>query len=244
MHPPPPPPRQDANTPDPAYQRIKAYVLEKIRRGNWKQGDAIPTEQALCRIFKVSRMTVNRAMRELAADQVLIRRKGSGTYVAPPRPQAALIDMSAMARDAGTRGGRHAIQVLSLDTAGADAAQSGRFGLACGAPLFHSLIVHREDGMPVQLDDRWVNAALAPAYLDQNWGATCPDDYLAHVAPMPHGSCAVEIRPPAAGVAQALEIGDDQPCLVVERTAFSSGVFVSETVLWHPGNRCRLAGTY
>lgn len=241
MHLTPAPPRQDANTPDPAYQRIKTYVLEKIRRRDWKQGDIIPTEQALCRMFKVSRMTVNRAMRELAADQVLTRRKGSGTYVAPPRPQTVLVDTSAVAHGAGTR---HATQVLSMDTANADAAQSGRFGLAGGAPLFHSLIVHSEDGVPVQLDDRWVNATLAPAYPDQDWDAARPDDYLAHIAPTPHGSCTVEIRPPAAGVARALDIHDDQPCLVVARTAFSHGVFVSETVLWHPGNRCRLTGTY
>ena len=66
----------------PIFQRIKDYLLAQIGAGVWKEGDVIPSEQALVRQFGVSRMTVNRPVRELTAEQVLTRRQGSGTYVA------------------------------------------------------------------------------------------------------------------------------------------------------------------
>ncbi|NCW44999.1 MAG: GntR family transcriptional regulator, partial [Gemmatimonadaceae bacterium] len=71
-----------AASPLPAYQRVKRYVLDRIQRGAWQEGDAIPGEEALAREFGVSRMTVNRALRELSDEQIVERVQGSGTYVA------------------------------------------------------------------------------------------------------------------------------------------------------------------
>jgi GntR family histidine utilization transcriptional repressor len=72
-----------SNTPNPpAYQRVKRYVLDRIQNGQWKEGDAIPGEEALAREFGVSHMTVNRAIRELSDEQIVERVQGSGTYVA------------------------------------------------------------------------------------------------------------------------------------------------------------------
>ena len=66
----------------PAFKRIKAHVLSQIQAGIWKEGDAIPSEQALAREFGVARMTANRALRELSDDRILVRVQGSGTFVA------------------------------------------------------------------------------------------------------------------------------------------------------------------
>ena len=66
----------------PAFKRIKAHVLSQIQAGIWKEGDAIPSEQALASEFGVARMTANRALRELSDDRILVRVQGSGTFVA------------------------------------------------------------------------------------------------------------------------------------------------------------------
>ena len=66
----------------PAYLTIKQYVLARIQDGTWRQGDAIPGEEALAREFSVSRMTVNRAIRELSDEQIVERVHGSGAFVA------------------------------------------------------------------------------------------------------------------------------------------------------------------
>ena len=66
----------------PAYQRIKNAILDNIHSGKWQAGNAISTEMALAEEFGVSRMTVNRALKELSEERVLERRQGSGTFVA------------------------------------------------------------------------------------------------------------------------------------------------------------------
>ncbi|MGN8554762.1 UNVERIFIED_CONTAM: GntR family transcriptional regulator, partial [Microbacterium sp. SLM126] len=80
-----------SNPPAPAFQRIKDYVQDQIAAGVWREGDAIPPELRLAETFAVSRMTVNRALNELEAEQILVRRKGAGTFVAQQRYQATVV---------------------------------------------------------------------------------------------------------------------------------------------------------
>ena len=62
----------------PIYQEIKDFILARIHAGEWAEGDQVPSENELAREFNVARMTVNRALRELTAEQVLTRTRGSG----------------------------------------------------------------------------------------------------------------------------------------------------------------------
>ena len=95
---------QIAQDSTPIFQRIKDYLLGEIASGRWKEGDLVPSEQALVRQFGVSRMTVNRAVRELTAEQVLTRRQGSLTYVAPQKYHATLVALRNIADAVGSPG--------------------------------------------------------------------------------------------------------------------------------------------
>ena len=87
-----PPVSQDARTTaanaalqpafSPLYQQIKALLTAQLKAGAWKPGEAIPSEQELATRFKVSQGTVRKAIDELAADNLLVRRQGKGTFVA------------------------------------------------------------------------------------------------------------------------------------------------------------------
>ncbi|HUH39961.1 MAG TPA: GntR family transcriptional regulator, partial [Castellaniella sp.] len=66
----------------PLYQQIKGLILQGLDRGEWKPGEAIPSELELAARFQVSQGTVRKAIDELAADNLLIRRQGKGTFVA------------------------------------------------------------------------------------------------------------------------------------------------------------------
>src|SRR3546814_13905867 len=90
-------------------------------------------------------MTVNRALRELTADQLLVRYKGSGTYVAQPKFQSTLVEIRSIAQDIHDRGHRHTSKVLQLDSNDATEIKAQRIQVVPGAPLFHSLIVHDDD---------------------------------------------------------------------------------------------------
>src|SRR3954469_14241265 len=66
----------------PAYTRVKEHIRGHIGSGQWRPGDAVPSETALMQQFGISRMTANRALRELAAEGLVSRVRGSGTRVA------------------------------------------------------------------------------------------------------------------------------------------------------------------
>ena len=227
----------------PAYVQIKNYVLDKLQRSEWREGDLIPTERVLCEMFGVSRMTVNRALRELTNDGLLVRFKGSGTYVAPPKYQTTLIEIRNIAQDIRDRGHTHSSKVLHTGSMTATPEQAQKFRLDPGVTLFHSIMVHYENGVPIQVEDRLVDASVAPDYLEQDWTEMTPNEYLMRVAPLPSGEYSIEVRQPGKDIAECLDIALSQPCLVMDRTTYSNNVFTTHVTMWHPGNRYKFTGT-
>jgi GntR family histidine utilization transcriptional repressor len=232
-----------AEKPRPRYQQIKDDLLTRIAAGEWKVGDAIPPEETLAREFAVARMTVNRALRELTEAGHLRRARGSGTFVAPFQVEASLLAIRNIADEIAGRGHRHRSQVQVLERATADAALATAFDRTRGARLFHSVIVHFENEVPIQVEDRWVSPELAPDYLGQDFGALTPNAYLSAVAPLSGARYSVEARLPPPAVAEMLAIGAGFPCLVVNRTTLVGERVASVATLWHPGERYRLTGS-
>ena len=66
----------------PLYQQIKGLILQSLQAGEWKPGEAIPSEMELAARFRVSQGTVRKAIDELAAENLVVRRQGKGTFVA------------------------------------------------------------------------------------------------------------------------------------------------------------------
>lgn len=229
--------------PAPRYQQIRDSLRERIRAGEWAVGEAIPTEDALTREFAVARMTVNRALRELTDAGLLRRARGSGTYVAPLPVESSLVAIRNIAEEIAERGHRHSSALIQLEKRKADSAIAREFGLRAGSALFHSVIVHRENGIAIQVEDRWVNPAVAPDYLTQDFATQTPSAYLTAIAPMIGASYTVEARLPPATIARLLEIDPQEPCLVVARTMRTANATGSMATLWHPGLRYRLTGS-
>ncbi|MCX9158317.1 histidine utilization repressor [Niveibacterium sp. 24ML] len=224
----------------PRYQQIKEDLLTRIRGGEWGVGEAIPPEEGLARDFGVARMTVNRALRELTDAGVLTRTRGAGTFVAPPRVEAPLLEIRNIAEDIAARGHAHTAALRSLAPGQADGALAEAFELPLGAPLFHSVLVHCEDGRPIQVEDRWVNAALAPDYLQLDFAAETPNAYLSRVAPLASARFTVEARLAPRDIAAMLGIAARAPCLVMHRVTRGTAGVASVATLWHPGEHYRL----
>ena len=234
---------QSAQASTPIFQRIKDYLVGEIASGRWKEGDLVPSEQALVRQFGVSRMTVNRAVRELTAEQVLTRRQGSGTYVAPQKYQATLVEIRNIADEVRARGHRHRSSLHLLEAAQAGEALALQFGLAPDSLLYHSLIVHFENEIPIQLEDRWVNPACAPDYLAQDFNAITPNEHLMAVAPLQGATWAIESLGAPREVAELLAIEAKDPCLVLKRKTTSGGQVASSVTMWHPGHLYQFTGS-
>ncbi len=229
--------------PQPRYQIIRDHLLDEIECGRLRAGDRVPSENELVNRFAVSRMTARRALQELADAGFLLRTRGLGSFVADSRPMSSMLEVRNIADEIAERGHRHSTRVLTLESVAADEALSRSFELDPGATLYHSVIVHRENDVPIQHEDRYVNPATAPDYLDQDFRRTTPNVYLSEVAPLAEADHVVEATTAPPAVAAALRIAEDTPCLRVTRRTFGRSGVVTVARLTYPGDRYRL-GTH
>ena len=234
---------QIAQDSTPIFQRIKDYLMGEIAAGRWKEGDVVPSEQALVRQFGVSRMTVNRAVRELTAEQVLTRRQGSGTFVAPKKYQATLVEIRSIADEIRSRGHHHRSALQLIEPVRAGEVLAMQFNLALGATLFHSVIVHFENEVPIQVEDRWVNPACAPDYMMQDFAAITPNEHLMKAAPLQSATYSIEALQAPREIADMLAIEARQSCLVLKRRTRALGVIASVVTMWHPGQLYQFTGS-
>ncbi|CAB3752776.1 histidine utilization repressor [Paraburkholderia solisilvae] len=228
----------------PAYQGIKDFILARIHAGEWAEGDQVPSENELAREFSVARMTVNRALRELTSEQVLTRVQGSGTFVARPKYESTLVAIRSISDEIVARGHRYHANVLHVGDEIADTALADEMKLKPGSALFHSRVLHFENDEPVQLEERWVNPAVAPDYTLQDFTNTTPNQYLVRVAPLQRVEYRIEALTPDEDTRTLLSMEEVEPCLVLHRRTWSQGAVASVANLWHPGSRYRFTGHF
>ncbi len=217
-------------------------ILQRIRDGTWPPGHKLPSENDLVRQFNVSRMTVNRAMRELSLEGAILRLQGVGSFVAETRPAADLLEVHNIAEEIARRGHTHGAEVILAAAEPATAHTASALGLGPAATVFHSIIVHCENHVPVQLEDRFVNPACVPGYLAQDFSTVTPNAILSQAAPLSQTEHLVEAVLPAPWEAGLLRIAVSQPCLLMQRRTWSGEQAVSTARLLYPGSRYRLQG--
>lgn len=232
------------STPAPFYAKVKQAISKKISAGEWRPHDRIPSEAELVAQFGFSRMTINRALRELTDEGLLVRLQGVGTFVAEPKGQSALFEIRSIADEIAARHHQHRCQVLKLESIRADFTLAAALGVEEGTPVFHSVMVHFENEVPVQIEDRCVNAAVAPDYLQQDFTRTTPHAYLSRVAPLTEGEHIVEAIRATSEERTLLQIDDGEPCLLIHRRTWSTQHIVSHARLLFPGSRYRLQGHF
>lgn len=224
----------------PHYLRIRDFILDGIRNRTFAPGARIPPEVELARQFGVSRMTVNKAIRDLAEAGVLLRFAGDGTYVAERKAESPLLDVNNIAEEIASRGHAYHAEVHFVQQEAASEEVALRLGLPVAAPVFHSLIVHFEDDTPIQLEDRYLNPQWAPDYLAQNFSRETPNAYLMRTCPLSDVEHTVEAVLPDSSEQQLLRLAAAEPCLRVLRRTWSGKHLVSFARLLHPGSQYKL----
>ncbi len=224
----------------PHYIRIKENILGLIADGELKPGDRVYSESELVSSFGVSRMTANRALRELTMEGVLTRSAGLGTFVSTRRQDVNLLQIRNIADEIADRGHRHTMKVVSADRIKADALVAPALDVETGAEVFYTLIVHFEEEEPIQIEERYVNPQAAPDYLANDFSKITPNEYLTRVAPITEFEHFVEAVKPEATARKLLGIRADQPCLRVFRRTWSGKTVVTCALLSYPGDKYRL----
>jgi GntR family histidine utilization transcriptional repressor len=228
----------------PAYEQVKAFIKGHISSGQWRPGDPVPSESALAQQFSVARMTVNRALRELAAEGLVTRVQGSGTRVAELHRISSRLTIRDIHEEVAERGHVHTTRVLLVaqEKASADLAQS--LGLQPGDKVFHTILIHLENGVPIQYEDRYVNPAAAPDYIELDFTQTTPTHHLLECAPLTEASYNIEACLPTTQEAKELGIKRTEPCLAMMRRTVSGAHVASVARLVYPGTRYSFAGQF
>lgn len=228
------------NDSTPLYAGVKQVILDRIQSGEWPPKYRVPSENELVVELGVSKMTANRALRELANEGELVRIQGVGSFVAERKGYSALFEVRNIAEEIAERGHVHEASVIVLAQETASPETADALELPIGAAVFHSLIVHSENGVPVQIEDRFVHPEAAPEYLAQDFTTLTPNAYLTAAAPLSGSEHVVEAAMPQAWECKLLTILKTEPCLTIRRRTWSAKQVVSTARLVYPGHRYRL----
>ena len=226
------------------YQEVKTYVLDLIQREEWPTHYQVPSEHALVERLGVSRMTVHRALRELSSEGRLYRVQGVGTFVAAQKPQSAFLTVRSIAEEIRSRGGVHSSDVLLLQEETAPPEIAAIMGLPQGAPVFHSILVHKDRGVPVQYAERFVNPVVAPEFLQQDFDRITPSEYLLRIAPVTEAEHVVEAAPSEPRIRKLLQMPAHEPCLILYRTTWVAAAVATRNRFVYPGSRFRIGSRF
>jgi GntR family histidine utilization transcriptional repressor len=228
----------------PLYLQVKRHFLDNIDSGKWGASTRVPSENDIVKSFGVSRMTANRALRELRDEGILVRIAGVGSFVADRHAHAHPLKIRGIADEIRERGHVHRAEIVSLERIRAVAQLADDFCIAPRSELYCSLIVHFENDRPIQLEDRYVLPKLAPDYLDVDFSRTTPHDYLIKVAPLQEAEHLLRAEMPDERTRKLLAMKRNEPCLVVIRRTWTAGQIASVARLHYPGSRYEMSGRF
>jgi GntR family histidine utilization transcriptional repressor len=226
------------------YTAVKQALKDGLAAGRWAPGALMPSEAELVAQHGVSRMTVNRALRELQAEGLVERVQGVGTFAARLHRVASTLTLHDLHEEIEARGHVHEARVLVQRSEKAPLRLARQLGLAAASPVFHTLIVHLENGVPLQLEDRYVNPACSPSYLQADFTRTTPTQVLFDTTDLWRAQYSIEAEPATADEARLLAIAPGHACLVVTRRTFTRNATITLARLVHPGQRYSLHGEF
>ena len=143
----------------PIYQRIKNVVLQNIESGKWPPGQKLPSENEWASDLSVSRMTVNRALRELTQEGVITRVHGVGSFVSDKPRHASLIALQDIAEEVRQTGAQYSARHLIRRLESPSRMVLAEMELPDHTEVFHIKSIHYQDSEAIQLEDRYVNPA-------------------------------------------------------------------------------------
>jgi GntR family transcriptional regulator len=242
MNPLPSHPQGDGNTPagasgstagagnlptfSPLYQQIKALLTQSLQSGEWKPGELIPSEVELAARFKVSQGTVRKAIDELAAENLVMRRQGKGTFVSTHHEERAHFRFLKLMPDTGVP--HHPDnRILDVRRLSAPAEVAQLLNLKAGDAVIYIRRLMSFDGAPTILEELWLPGAifkgLTAERLDQYKGPMYGLFESEFGTRMIRATEKIRAVGADAGAAELLGVAEATPLLCAERVSFTYG---------------------
>lgn len=222
---------------EPKYYLVKKHLLELI--GSLQPGSLVPTERVLTVELQTSRTTVRRALAELVGEGRLIRRQGSGTYVAEPKITWPL-QMTSFTEQASEYGYESSTRLLSAGRSAATPEIAERLAIRPGASTYCIERLRMVDGTPMALEFSYLSAARFTGLIGELRKTSSLYRVLADcydVTPV-EAEETIETASAAPREAELLQVDTGAPILVLGRHSFdAAGDPIEYVRSWYRGDR-------
>ena len=226
------------------HQRILSEISDKIVAGEWSPGFRIPFEHELTVQYSCSRMTVSKALSQLAAQGLIERRKRSGSFVTRPKSQAAVLEIHDIRMEVEALGVAYGYQLLGLEKRKSKTVDKVNLDIASGTSLIELSALHSAGGLPFCLEERLINSAAVPEASQESFKDTAPGAWLIGHVPWSKATHTIGATGASEQAAKALHIAPGSPCLTIERRTWTSDQPVTHVRLTYPGNAHSLVANF
>lgn len=228
------------------HDRIVTDLRERIVRGAWPAGHRIPFETDLAEDFGVSRMTMNKALAQLAREGFLERRRRLGTVVRAPRVQSAVVEIADIGEEIRALGRTYGHRLLARTVREATAADRERL-LPDDNAAFRVLAIealHLADGLPFCHEARVIHLGSVPAAEAADFAQVPAGAWLLRQVPWSRAEHVIRAVGAAGAVAAALNLKPGAPCLEIARRTQLEGRPVTQARLTYPGDSHQLIASF
>ena len=226
------------------HRRIIAEIEGRILSGDWPPGWRIPFEHELTAQYGCSRMTVSKALTQLASAGLIERRRKAGSFVTRPHSQSAVLEIPDVKAEVAALGLPYRFAIVARSKRRATRADRARFAVDANAWVLAMICRHDAAQRPFCLEDRLINLSAARDAADEPFIALSPGAWLVRRVPWTRAEHRISAAAARDEVAGALNVAEGTPCLVVERRTWSGEAPVTQVRMTYPGEAHELVARF
>jgi len=219
------------------WQTVQDEVLRRIHAREWKPGDLIPNEVDLADEFNCARTTVNRALRSLADDGLLERRRKAGTRIAVQPVAKAVLKIAVIRHEIEEIGKAYAYRLIDRSFTVPPAAIRNEMRTAASDQLLFVRGLHFADNAPYAFEERWINTRVVPDAKTETFEKVSANEWLLEHVPYTRGDITISALSATSENAKLLECPKHSALIAVDRLTWDHDVSVTKVrVLFAAGH--------
>ena len=218
------------------WKAVEAEVLFRIQSRQWEPGQLIPNEVDLAEEFGCARATVNRALRSVAENGLLDRKRKAGTRVATNPVRRATLTIPVLREEIESRNQVYSYAVFSSKQEEPPLHIRANMRLNNGERMLHHQSAHLADGKTYVISDRWVNLEAVPNILDADFSTVSANEWLVANAPFTNGDIAFSATIADKFTADRLGTKGGEALFAIDRTTWNNEFAITTVrLIFHPG---------
>lgn len=226
------------------HQRILDDIETRIISGEWQPGYRIPFEHELTEYYNCSRMTVNKALTQLAKAGLIERKRRSGSFVSFPQSQAAILEIHDIRDEVAALGQPYRFELLKRNERLSGPADARHIDMPRHTPLVELVCRHYAGKRVFALEERIISLDAVPSAAETDFAEHSPGPWLVSCVPWSNAQHSIRAVVSTEENAATLGVPAGSPCLVVERQTWNADQPVTHVRFTYPGDSHALVAKF